>query len=236
VEEAIESEWRLEAIMVSSRFLRKDAYAQLIGKAVKKDIPVREVTEREFGKLSDTVSSQGIAAVVIKREYSPDSLWKEHPADSLVVGLEGLSDPGNAGTILRSCDWFGARAVLVSAGAVDIFNPKVVRSTMGALFHLPVIACPDLRGTLRNASAGGFTLISTVPEEGKPLSLFKFPKRSVLIFGSEARGISPEILSLSDDCITIPRFGRGESLNVAVSCGIILAAWRTQAGVGQETG
>ena len=226
VEEALKSDWEVEAIVVSDHGLVKEI-GKLENWNVRGDAELFECTEKEFGKLTDTVTSQGIVAVVKIKKNTLEGFWEKLPECSIIIALDDVSDPGNIGTILRTCDWFGVNGVLLSENSVGLYNSKVIRSTMGAIFHLPVITDVDLGSTIKDARKSGFNVITTVLDGGKPLSKFSFTKKSIIVFGNEAHGISKEIQQLSGTMLTIPKYGKAESLNVGISCGIILNAIRS---------
>lgn len=229
VEEALRSDWETEAVIINSNgFIRE--VGRLKGWEAGDGVPVYECPESDFKKLSDTVASQGIVAVMKMKEFSLSGLWSRLPDRSIFVALDEIADPGNAGTILRTCDWFGVEGVMVSSDSVDIFNSKVLRATMGAVFHLPILTDLDLGSVVPECKSRRFKVITTILGAGERLGRFKFPDRSMIVFGNEARGVSENIRSVSDHSVTIPRYGKAESLNVGVSCGIILNAAKSPAG------
>jgi TrmH family RNA methyltransferase len=136
-----------------------------------------------------------------------------------------VSDPGNLGTILRTCDWFGVDAVLLGKGCVSLYNEKVVRSTSGSIFHLPIYEDVDLLKTLPELKNNGFTLVSTVMD-GESLIQTLLPEKTVLVLGNEAHGVNEAVKKISDRQVSIPRFGNAESLNVGVACAVFLSQWR----------
>lgn len=139
--------------------------------------------------------------------------------------LDGVSDPGNLGSILRTCDWFGFTHLLCEPDSVDVFNPKVVQASMGAVFRVHVVY------------ASIEAVVKELPEEfkvwaadmkGESLYELDFPKRAMVVFGSESHGLRDSVRSQLDGVFTIPRFGGGESLNVAVAAAITAAEIRRQ--------
>ena len=145
----------------------------------------------------------------------------------LIVACDHINDPGNLGTILRTCDWFGVDAVLLSEGCVSVYNEKVVRATSGSIFHLKVFENLELKTAISHLQSESFKLIATALD-GKPLGSKTLHEKSVLILGSEAHGVNPDILRQVDEVLSIPRFGKAESLNVGIACGIFLSNWRIQ--------
>lgn len=160
-----------------------------------------------------------IAQVEIVR-HDVQKFWS--PGHRLVLALDGVADPGNLGTILRTADWFGAAGVVLSPGCVDPFNEKVVRSTVGSLFHLPVVSDIHLPDALREARSAGFAVVVADVKGAIALDDWRPPARSLLVLGSESQGVSTAVAELADVAVSIPRHGQAESLNVAVAAGILL--------------
>ena len=225
VEEALESDWEIESLLICPVILKIKTEG-IEHRAKGKGIEILELSDWEFEKLSDTVTSQGIIAIVKAQKRSLNELLKNLPTQSLLVALEEIGDPGNVGTILRTCDWFGVQGILLSNATVELYSPKVVRASMGAIFHLPIIDDVDLGAALHTVRAAGFKVIATVSEEGSTLSSYEFPDKCVIVFGNEARGVSPEVKHGADGLLTIPKFGKAESLNVGIACGVVLSAVR----------
>lgn len=138
-----------------------------------------------------------------------------------MLALDGIGDPGNAGTLLRLADWFGIQDVLATEDTVDVFNPKVVQASMGAVFRVCVHSMPF------NQWPGTFPLWGAVLE-GPPLDAARFTPQGILVIGSESHGIREPIGKGLHHQVHIPRWGGGESLNAAVSAGIILHSLRAQ--------
>lgn len=184
---------------------------------------VYPASPKEIDAVSDTVSAQGIVAVLPQFDHTSALQSVLKKKESVIVALDGINDPGNLGTIIRTCDWFGVDAVLVSADSADIYNPKVVRATMGSLFHLPVLSGLDIPSVLAGCRKSGSTIYSTELKKSDDLRTVKFSPRSVIIIGSESHGVSESVSKSSDAKISIPRIGRAESLNAAMACGIVLA-------------
>lgn len=222
ITEAVNSEWIVESILLRSDIVEGGRFGEIIHTAREKDIDVFSVGSRDFEKLSGTISSQGVLAIVMRDAPELSELWKRSSRKSVIVALNKISDPGNVGTIIRSCAWFGVDALLLDQGSVDLYNPKVVRSTMGAFFHLPVGTGVNMVDAVASAKSGGFTVCTTLLDAKDSLDDHIFGNRVMLLFGSEAHGVDKELVRLADVSIKIPRIGKGESLNVAVSCGIIL--------------
>ncbi len=178
---------------------------------------VQTVGDESFSKLADTPSPQGVLAIV----EMPQTSQQDFEQATTVVVLEDVRDPGNMGAMIRTADWFGVDGIVLLGGA-DPFQPKVVRASMGSLFHVPVVtvhAVPQV-AALKDA---GFSLVVTRPEvHVSGLSKALPTNKTAIVFGNEARGTSAEMDKLADASFTIPKYGNAESLNVAVSFGIVL--------------
>ncbi len=139
----------------------------------------------------------------------------------IIVVLDDVQDPGNLGTILRTVDSIGLTQILVSKGTADAYNPKVVRSTMGAIFRVKIIECEDLKQTLKEIKKHKFkVVVSSLQTENTIYDINYYKK--VIIIGNEANGVEPEIQNLADEKVKIPMLGKTESLNASVATGIIL--------------
>jgi TrmH family RNA methyltransferase len=188
-----------------------------------------EASTKEFSLVADTVTSQGVAAVVKKFSASSDNELEKllKGGNDFVVALDQVGDPGNLGAIVRTSDWFGVDAILLSQNSVELYNPKVVRSTMGSIFHLPILEFSDGPGSFAEALSklrrGGFKLYGAQGSGTSDIRTMTWPKKSVLVIGNEARGISPEISRILDEHVAIPKFGKAESLNAGVAVGVFLA-------------
>lgn len=142
-------------------------------------------------------------------------------ARGLVVVLDGVQDPGNVGTIIRSADAAGAAGVVLGAGCADVYNPKTIRSTMGSLFHLPIVE-GQLESLLPEAKVAGVKLVSTSLQAEHSCYSYDFTQSVWLVIGNEGKGISDATARLVDDSITIPMQGQAESLNAAMAATILL--------------
>ncbi len=196
--------------------------------AIGRSAAVFAASESQIRALSDTQTSPGVIAAVGRVRSDLDGVLsalggKER---SFVVALDGVSDPGNCGSIIRACDWFGADAVLLGMGCSEVENGKFVRATMGALFHLPLAKVESLPNSLKDLQDNGYRIVTSSLGESESLSGFDWPSKTVLVIGNEARGVSQRVLNLADTRLQIPKFGRGESLNAAMAASVMLGHWR----------
>ncbi|MEJ6777787.1 MAG: RNA methyltransferase [Crocinitomicaceae bacterium] len=168
--------------------------------------------EKTMKEISSLTTPNKLLAVVKK----PISSKKKEA--SFIVVLDDIQDPGNMGTILRTCDWFNVDKIVCSKNTVDIFNTKVIQSSMGSIFRIPVEYC--------NLST--YLELTTLPIygallEGDNIYKQKLEREGILIMGNEGNGVSEEIQSYITKTIHIPRFGGAESLNVSIATGVILS-------------
>lgn len=206
------------------------------------DAPVATwfVTEQVLAAMADTVTPQGVVAVCQQfptsvRQVFPDSgatglearvdPATNRPLPGLVAILEEVRDPGNAGTIIRAADSAGADAVVLTGRSVDPYNPKVVRSTTGSLFHVPVSVGVSLVDAVSRARALGYTILAAdVSGDDLPQvraeGLLDGP--TAWVFGNEARGLTAEDLALVDRAVKVPIYGAAESMNLATAASVCL--------------
>lgn len=175
------------------------------------------VTEKIFSGITDVMNPQGILAVIDKKNKSDDIDYNAN----LFLILDDIQDPGNMGTILRTADSINLKQIIVSKGTADCYNPKVVRSTMGAIFRVNVIECEDLKKIIKEMKKRKIKVYATDLATNKSIYDADY-KKSAIVIGNEANGVSKEILELADEKIKIPMTGKTESLNAAVATGIIL--------------
>lgn len=184
--------------------------------------PVHPITDAAAKALSETVTPTGLVAVCRVPDHDLDAVLAASP--DLVAVIVDLSEPGNAGTLIRSAHAMGAAAVVFAGSSVDPYNGKCLRSSAGSIFALPVVIAPDVPATLaRLRSAGLQTLATTVDAE---MTLDDadalLSSRTAWVFGPEAHGLSPEIAAATDHRIAIPMAPGAESLNVAAAAAVCL--------------
>lgn len=175
------------------------------------------VTKKIFISITDVVNPQGILAVVEKG----DSIDKINYKEDIILALDGIQDPGNLGTILRTADSANLKQIILSADCADPYNPKVVRSTMGAIFRMNIITSENLAKTLQMVKKHKFEIVATSLDTNKSVYDIKFNKK-VIVIGNEANGVSKEIQELADQKVIIPMLGKTESLNASVAASIVI--------------
>jgi TrmH family RNA methyltransferase len=177
------------------------------------------VSPEVIAKCSSTETPQPVFAVAKKRSLAPDLLFDNETG--LVAVLDGVQDPGNVGTIVRSAAACGATAVVLGRGTADLYNAKTIRATMGALFHVPVVEA-DLTELLRQARDRGVAVVGTSLQATHSCYDFNFRRGVCLVFGSEGSGLSAEVSACVQDNVIIPMTGRAQSLNVAMAATVLL--------------
>ncbi|KIL42507.1 rRNA methyltransferase [Gordoniibacillus kamchatkensis] len=177
------------------------------------------VSEAVLAKLADTQTPQGVLAVVERTPFSAEQFFRVKR--SLVVVLDAVQDPGNVGTIIRCADAVGADGVVLGRGTADLYNPKTIRSTMGSLFHLPIVEA-DLGDILPRASEAGACIVGTSLQAARSCYETDLTQPVWLVFGNEGQGMSARTASLVTDPVIIPMHGQAESLNVAMAATVLL--------------
>ncbi len=216
VEEGLNSGYKCETVFVTPAFI--DSFPEVMAILKKKSERILELKSIEFQKISDTKSPQGIAAVFNK--YYPKKNLAELK-EKIIVLIDNIADPGNLGTILRTCDWFGIYNVLIANNSVEYLNPKSVRATMGSLFHLNIYD-EVFENDLTNLKSAGYQIVSSDIKR-KNIFTYRTNKKSIISFSNESSGPSEMIKSLADEFVTIPGKGRAESLNVSTAAAVIIS-------------
>jgi len=181
---------------------------------------ILEVEEKIMSELSDTQSPQGILAVVKQPKWEWKNVIKEN---GFVLILDRLQDPGNLGTIIRTADAAGVDGIVTLKGSVDVFNPKVLRSTMGSIFELPILEGLEWDLVESELKEQGYTVLGTALEDDSvEYNTLNYNKSTAMIIGNEANGIESDILSAVDHKIIIPIVGSAESLNAGVAAAVVM--------------
>ena len=180
------------------------------------------VADNVFKKLSDTVNPQGVLAVVRMSNYTLEELLSDRDKESsCIVVLDKIQDPGNLGTIIRTGEGAGITGVVMSSDTVDLYNPKVIRSTMGSIFRVPCVVVDDLASAVETIKASGVTTYAA-HLDGDDISNTELADDRAFLIGNEANGLSDKIADLADKKIKIPMEGEVESLNAAVATAILI--------------
>lgn len=200
-----------------------EKHVDLRALAAEHGIEAEFVTENVLDAMADTVTPQGVVAVARQTPAAVRDIFAASPR--LVAICEEVRDPGNLGTIIRAADAAGADAVILTGRTVDPYNPKVVRSTTGSLFHLPFSVGGDLTDVVGRARSAGMQVLAA---DVKGEDLLEARAEGVLarptawLFGNEARGLEDDMLALADRALRLPIYGRAESLNLATAASVCL--------------
>ncbi|WP_181349781.1 RNA methyltransferase [Thalassobacillus sp. CUG 92003] len=205
VEEAVTSDWVVREIIINEHTELPDWAASL---------QVSRVSTSVFYAIAETKSPQGIAAVV-EMKHVP---WRSYDR---VIMLDGVQDPGNAGTIIRTADAAGFDAVVLGTGSVDLYNDKVVRSTQGSLFHLDMFE-GTLSDYIQSAKEMSSEIWGAALEGAAPYKTCPVPDKLTLVLGNEGSGLQPDVADMTDQLVTIPILGKAESLNVSTASAILM--------------
>jgi len=216
VYEGIESDFNCEIVFITNKFASEEV--QFLKNLESRNYKVVVLKSVDFNKVSDTKTPQGVAAVFELEKAELDPLSFDDP---LLVYFEHISDPGNLGTIIRTCDWFGIQNIFLSKESSEIFSPKVIRSSMGSVFHINIFEDITLDELSVLKKSGYEFLCGDL--NGENIYNFNKGKQTILFLSNESRGPSEKLLSIIDKKITIPGKGKAESLNVASASAIILA-------------
>jgi tRNA/rRNA methyltransferase len=219
IQEAIQEKAQIHQIVICEDCEKSG----IISQELKYEIAKQEcvyVPQNIFKTISEVSTPQGILAIVEKNNIKNKDSEIDYNQD-IIVALDDIQDPGNLGTILRTVDSIGLKQILVSKGTADSYNPKVVRSTMGAIFRVKIIECEKLSETLKQVKAHKYQVLATSLKTKNSIYDIDYNKK-VIVIGNEANGVSEEILKLADIKVKIPMLGKTESLNASVATGIML--------------
>lgn len=211
--EKLVTEALLESVYPDLIIATPEWLAQHAGR-IPEQVGIAEASMRDIEKISSLSTPQPVMALVKKRSYTIADLQVR---GQWLLALDGIQDPGNFGTLLRTADWFGVHGVVCSADTVELYNPKVIQSTMGSIFRMPVVYT-DLAEWLSGLPVHRYAAVL----HGDPLNGRHFAQEGVLVIGSESHGITPAVLAACDQTVSIAGYGRSESLNAGIAAGILM--------------
>jgi TrmH family RNA methyltransferase len=224
--EGLLSGWEMEAALVTGEFTRSRYWLQFEELFKQRKISWRIIPDQHFNRLADTGTPQGVLMIMRMPSYQIDQMNLRKTA--FVVLLQGVRDPGNLGTIIRTADWFGAGAVILSDDCVDPFNSKVLRGSMGSIFHLPVFSTQKMTEEIRHLKENRFWVVAASVKGNKILQQLHLKKPVALLLGGEVQGISADLEKHADVSARIWKYGRAESLNVAIAGSVFMNHIATQ--------
>ena len=233
-EEAIRSGLRFQAVFFSEA---GRGHAARLLPQISSQTEALLLPDDIFAGAVRTESPQGVAALVKLRPAKFEDLLEQTEAGILLAGVAGIQDPGNLGTIIRSAEAFGARAVLLGEKTVSPFNAKAIRASAGSLFREPILRV-KMAEAIPLLKQHGVRVLATSSHKGKPLQEADFTGSAMLIVGNEGAGVPHEVLALADGLVTIPHSARVESLNAGIAASILLyeAARQRQKPTADERG
>ena len=225
----------LDAIYYVEGFQDTEDGKKILDELAKKvqGVPMEEVALNVFKSMSDTVTPQGILALVKLQEYSlEDVLGTDKPAH--IVILESLQDPGNMGTIIRTAEGAGATGIIMNSTTVDLYSPKVVRSTMGSIFRVPHIMVNDLEATVKTLEQiYGVSVYAAHLKGYRNYDEMDFVGPTAFMIGNEGNGLTEQLSELATSYLKIPMEGQLESLNASVAASILMYETHRQRRVSQ---
>ncbi len=190
------------------------------------------VADSLFKKMADTQTPQGILCVVKQPEYRLEEILKQDRP--LLMILENLQDPGNLGTIIRTGEGAGVTGVIMTAKTVDIFNPKVIRATMGSVFRVPFLYVEDMEDTLKKLKEKGIRTYAAHLAGREYYDSFSFTGGTAFLIGNEGNGLEKKTADLADSYLKIPMEGKVESLNAAIAASLLMYEAQRQRRNGKE--
>lgn len=215
VDEALMSGYKITHLLATEFYYSKNK--SFFDSTKSKGIETLLVKEKDFTKLSDTKSPQGITAVCEEGLQGKISFKSK-----VIVALENISDPGNLGTIFRNCDWFGFDNIILSENCAEVFSPKVLRASMGSVFNTNISIADKFIDKMDKLKSEGYKIL-VADLNGENIYDMQIGEKSVIVLCNEANGPSGEINKFADGKITIPKYGQAESLNVASATAVILS-------------
>ncbi len=217
VRDTLEADAPVQAVLVDEEYREELAWLPTaVG-----DVPVRTIRRGVLERVLDASTPRPIAAVVERRPAELAALSEGSGSPPLWLLLAGVSDPGNAGTLLRSAEAVGARGVVFGEGSVDAYSPKAVRASAGAIHRVTVVEA-SIAESAAHLRLSGARLVGADQRAETPLEDLDLSRPIGFVLGNEARGLPPDLVALLDDQVRIPMVGRVESLNVAMAGTILL--------------
>ena len=211
---------RIEKVYMSERFATDNE--DFVKKLGISDDKVETVADNVFAHMSDTQTPQGVMAVINMKEYSVDDIIKAgSDRKPLIIAIENLQDPGNLGTIVRMAEGAGVTGIVISYNAVDIYNPKTIRSTMGSIYRVPFVYAADFIGAIELMKKNGINVYAAHLDGSCEYTEADYTKSSAFLIGNEGNGLTDAASKAADNLIKIHMEGKVESLNAAIACTVL---------------
>ncbi len=219
IADALAANEEIVSLIIHDEKAERSEFADLLA-GVESSVERFRVSEPIIAKLTDTMTPQGIMAVVKKRDHDLASLL-DQDRPTLVV-IDQLQDPGNLGAIIRSADAAGIDGIIIGEKSVELYNPKVIRSAMGSIFHLPIVVDADLSIVMKELNRRGIRILGTSPQAELDYYSLDLTDNIAIVIGNESQGLSTSLMRSVDEMMRIPIRGSAESLNAAMATSIIL--------------
>jgi len=219
VEEALKSKAEIKTIFFDHKLEKVKGGNELLAMVMKTDITLYEVSEHLLEGLSDTENAQGVVAVLPVRSYALNEVVS---SSKRLLVLETIQDPGNMGTIIRTADAADFDGIVALKGCVDIYNPKVLRSTMGSIFHIPVVTNAEMEEAVYLIRENGLKSFAAHLKGEKSIYEANMSEGGVIFIGNEANGLSEELSDNADELVKIPMPGKAESLNASIASALFM--------------
>ncbi|HEV2360768.1 MAG TPA: RNA methyltransferase [Acidimicrobiales bacterium] len=223
LEAALSAEAAIEAVYVAPEARQHAGALRLVDEARRRGIRVYELGAGVMERVADTVTPQPVCAVATALDVPLDAVTSsgDDPRGATLLVCVDMRDPGNLGAMLRCADASGTAAVVCCEGTVDPYNPKVVRASAGSLFNVPVVLAGAAGETFSRLAESGWRTLGTVARGGTDYSACDLTGRVAVVVGNEASGLPDELTGTLDSLVTIPMYGRTESLNVAMAATVL---------------
>lgn len=219
VQESINENADIKFVLMSETISQKNEIFNLIQVLKEKEIDCFFCEDNIFSSVTETINAQGILSVVSKCFYDKEKILNDY---NFMIMCDRIQDPGNLGTIIRTSDAFGPAVVIMNKGCVDVYNPKVVRATAGAMFRVPLIVGDSSEEIIDYVKKAGFKIISAVINSEFSFENIDKSEKICIVIGNEGQGISSKICEASDMSITVKMPGKAESLNASIAAGICI--------------
>ena len=221
LESAVNSSIDFNFILYSKKLVNTPRGAKLLKKIDKLGVEHTMISNDNLLQIAQTETSQGVIAIAEQKEYVLSQIDLENKFCFLVL-LDSVQDPGNVGTIIRTAEAAGANGVILSKGCVDVYNSKTIRSSMGAIFNIPVVKTQNLKDTVDFLKKKGVRIFATDVKAKEQHFNVRYSGKSAILLGNEAQGLKSDIISKADEKIKIPIMGKSESINVATAASVVI--------------
>jgi len=219
IDEAIKENAPIKSFFISEKVSKVKGGDELLKRILATNIPLYEISEHLLEGICDTENSQGVVAIIPIKKYDIEKVLSN--AKKLLI-LETIQDPGNMGTIIRTADAAGFDGVIALKGCVDIYNSKVLRSTMGSIFHIPVVTQVEMAEAIEQIKRNNLKAFAAHLNGKKSIYEANMSNGGVILIGNEANGLSDELTSYADELVKIPMPGKAESLNASIASALFM--------------